>query len=531
MKSRLVILFLLLCRICFAQFGVEQPFFGGVNLTLEQQAEAQLMAIAQYRWVAGDLADGSFTTWTDRVQGASMRLDTSIPSRWIMKNTNGVVFEGKGADGLVVQHMLTNATLNWRSNSTVAFILNRPLQWSHYLKTPSGVANTQPFLWANTNGVNPYAGFQFGDGDVQNASGALFHNVGFGGPQLSLPGFGSNGWSRLVCSQFFTNTTGYGVAWTNGAQSYSNILATGQGGFQLTHNGGPHYLGFAYNNLSTCPTMFVQEIWVLTNAGYSATDGAALSSTNLGFFEQYSTNRYSVVTSNEWAYSPIGKYDAALGVLNTSDVPAANGDKVKTWNNQAPPNWPLTQLGPNTLRPYWVSSGGPNNLPYLTFPSTNSTSNSRLTNSYSIGVAGFQTNMVFMVLRFFDYGRAFQLFLDNSAGSSCHIGTANDLNLRYFQGGSGQEGPNTVPTNTWMLVTMVWDAANSFMRTNGVTYKTGTTGTATYQGFSVGSAVDGTTPAVFDLAELRVYSRGNMTSNDMHTVEAELGSKFGFTIP
>lgn len=228
-------------------------------------------------------------------------------------------------------------------------------------------------------------------------------------------------------------------------------------------------------------------------------------------------------------------WEADVGVTNTSDNPAANGDRIKIWgtNGAGIYNYTLFQLGSATHQPIYNSSGGPNNKQYVEFPLANDHNYTRLTNKFT---QNFQFPLlVVSALRLTrtDANRGYIMDGNTARTSLIQLETETKFSLAAPSGGIVSEA---VLLNTWYLVTAYYKTNQNYFRTNGVACSSvggNNIGTDGLTGISIGGSYFDGYQFDGDIAGFWVYgsTTNTISSNDVRTIEMSIGPKYGFTIP
>lgn len=216
----------------------------------------------------------------------------------------------------------------------------------------------------------------------------------------------------------------------------------------------------------------------------------------------------------------------------------ANGTVVTWWTNIAPLNPSLANsvYSPTTTSAVWpkynTANTTPTGKPCVDFSANNGSSGTAIPKITASG--SNQPNTVIMVVDMTFGGSA--SVIDCWTGSRTLIRHYADVSDDYlfFSGASfniGNGDDRFIPNAQWYILTVVFNGANSYARTNGVAIGTGNPSTAGFGSIQLGN--DGTfvTPWKSRMAALRIYQEA-LGTNNLHTAEQNLATRyFGITLP
>lgn len=477
------LLLLLLPLPCFGQFGgfrTDQPFLAKDSGTSFSLRDAPGLA---YWWVAGDLSDGNVSVWTDRIQ--SVNLVQATAGKQPIKYDDSVTFGG----------------LRWMEvTNTVS------LQYE-----PPG--HTLPYFMLTTT---PLKGNRLDSMASVFMSSSIYNMVNV---------VGAIGTPHNIRNNLVTVWTTDSLKWLEfvyggwGVNVYTNGVGPIEANPNPADTGGAEfkYVGRTFSGESSMAVCRVREIGIWTNY---------LDASGIEAIHRYVTNKYSTVSDG-----CVAKISGDFGVIDPYGAACTNGAKVATWKNKTGYGDFTQATGAN--QGYLVINGI-NGYPYVYFPPTNSASASGMDGLDILGYGDYsQPNVMFYVIRCHPQTGLATIF-DSGNNTSRHAFTYDIANKRFqIYAGGAVNGPGTIATNTWYIVSAKFSGANSYIRTNGVLYVSGDVGTQMfYEGISLNH---GTSPGDYvgknnDVAEMRFYS-ADMSSNAVYSVESELATKYGITIP
>ena len=212
-------------------------------------------------------------------------------------------------------------------------------------------------------------------------------------------------------------------------------------------------------------------------------------------------------------------YDADLGVERTTGNPAADGDTVQRWLDQASGGAHLVQ---NTAgnRPTYEVGDGPNGHNRMSFTASLLT---RMEATMSLA----QPHTIFMVGRS-PFSSTNMFFYDGTSTRSAlaKLGT----NFQLFS--TTNSCTRAVPAaNTWFLDEAEFDGASSSHRVDAGTAATGNPGAATLSNLRVGAGntLSTATALLGDVTRLLVFN-AILSTEDKARVRTYLGNLYGLTV-
>lgn len=208
-----------------------------------------------------------------------------------------------------------------------------------------------------------------------------------------------------------------------------------------------------------------------------------------------------------------------------------NGSIIVYWTNIAPINPTATSWDLQTssaVWPYYTNNVTPTGKAAVDFIGNNNTIGANAPHWSSGG--SNQPNTLITVLRMSGgFPVANPVILDCSAGARSTAGITA-AGFTFFSGSGVFVGDGTTPTGFFVL-TIVYNGANSYVRTNGVLVGTGNPSTAGIGTLFVGNDITQVSKFVGEIASYRLYAEAPNTNN-LHTAEQNVASRYlGITLP
>ena len=234
--------------------------------------------------------------------------------------------------------------------------------------------------------------------------------------------------------------------------------------------------------------------------------------------------------------SSSGTANLVLWVKSTQNVsnstfsgsPPSNGNTVGGIGDLSGNNHHLAQSIGAKQPVYNSSGGGGNSSPYISF------SNGWLTNRSS-GISASGTN-TFILAIYDGSASATQWIMDTGgSGAPTWYSSFGAPYLYHMNSGGSDFAPASpqpfMAQATWHVVTLQFAGANSFARVDGtnVLNWSGNAGSGTGTQFDVGTAYNGTSPALIRFMEIQWWN-GYLSVSDIHTKEQTIGTSYAITV-
>lgn len=217
----------------------------------------------------------------------------------------------------------------------------------------------------------------------------------------------------------------------------------------------------------------------------------------------------------------------AYAYWTAGSITATNGELVTQWNDSS-----------GNARHLYVRGGQSTNAPYFTnavvngLPATwwiNSTTGTRgLTNYFGATPVSQPVTMVFVCL-INNLNVRYPKLMDGIATAQRWIVGGGDSAAYPLQVASATGINSPTPNETiWKVLTVHFNNTGTYVRTNGVHWFSGTSGTTSSSGVTLGGQYDTTAGrSLFGgIAEAIIY-KGSLATNDLQWVESNLRSKYG----
>jgi hypothetical protein len=219
--------------------------------------------------------------------------------------------------------------------------------------------------------------------------------------------------------------------------------------------------------------------------------------------------------------TPVPTDVAGLKAWHKADAITANdNDALSAWTDSSGNGNNLAQ-GTGINQPIYKTSIM-NGKPVVRFDG----SNDNLASTFGTGQSSPYT--VFVVSQFSASGTSQKMIFDGVSDASAAIFRSVSNDAWYVNNGS-QIGPATGASDVKHVYTAVFNGSSSSLSIDGGTPATGTLGTPSLAGITVGCRGNGTECADADIPEVIVYS-GALSASDIDTVETYLGDKYGITV-